>query len=911
MRMAVRPTLSVVVLCLGALLFCCGSAAAQPAQPQARLALLIGNEAYNAAVGPLKNPHNDIALIGAALEKLGFKTTLLKDADYRAIDVAIKRHIQNVRREGPGTISFVYYSGHGAADPDTKINYLIPVDVANADDEDLWTNSVNLNSVIEGLRGQAPAATHYVVFDACRNELKLTRKGKKALSDKGFVPIAYTPGVMIAYATAPGQTADDRGVGSGPYAKALADEIGKPGIEAMTMFRRVALRVNREIGQDPWMSASTLPEVYLAGEIAPGAVPRAAGLSEQERQALLQECRQPGNTNLAIKACGDLIERGVGGPEAVEGYFLRGMAHARALDRAKAQSDFEQVVHFAPKTAFAQTARAATLLSNGDADGAIDTATQAIGLEPGNASAHLVRGAAHLGKRDTPRALSDLDRAISLDPSPPMAYINRGGVHLLRGDTELALADYNEAIRRDPNLAQAYLARATYWRGRDEGRAIADYDMALRLKADFADALSGRAAAHVQRRNWDLAIADLDRALKIDGARAADYVLKGRAYGERREWDRAIADFTRAIALGERTALTYIYRGAAYDAKYDYDRAIADYAEALRLEPSNARAIAARGLAHFNKGNFDAALFDLSETLKREPSNDVVLLTRAMVYSAKSEPARAIADLDMLIKRDGKNAAAYLQRGTVLLKQSELDRAIADLTQAATLGANTREVLADAYYQRGLARFKADKPDGAIVDFSEAIRLAPTLRQAFFERGRAFAKRKDTSMAINDFGEAIRLQPSAAAYSNRGLLQLEAKNYDRAIADLDEALSRDKEDKYAVYGRGTAYLEKRDYERAIADLSEAIRLDHPAKADAYQDRGRAHVLQGRAAQGIADLSEAIRLTPNDLRAYNNRGWAYEFSGDKTRAIADFRKALSLDRNNQFARESLKQLGISP
>jgi hypothetical protein len=37
-----------------------------------------------------------------------------------------------------------------------------------------------------------------VVFDACRNELKLTRKGKKALSDKGFVPIAYTPGVMVA-----------------------------------------------------------------------------------------------------------------------------------------------------------------------------------------------------------------------------------------------------------------------------------------------------------------------------------------------------------------------------------------------------------------------------------------------------------------------------------------------------------------------------------------------------------------------------------------------------------------------------------------------------------------------------------------------------------------------------------------
>jgi tetratricopeptide (TPR) repeat protein len=900
-----------VLLSLSALVaFVLGCDGVSAQQPQARLALLIGNQAYNAAVGPLKNPHNDIALIGGALEKLGFKTSLVQDADYRAIDVAIKRHIQSVRREGPGTISFVYYSGHGAADPDTKINYLIPVDVANAEDEDLWTNSVNLNSVIENLRGQAPAATHYVVFDACRNELKLTRKGKKALSDKGFVPIAYTPGVMVAYATAPGQTADDRGAGSGPYAKALADEIGKPGVEAMTMFRRVALRVNREIGQDPWMSASTLPEVYLAGEISPVAPPRSLGLSETERQALLQECRQPGNTNLAIKACGELIERGGAGQEATEGYFLRGMAYARALERGKAQSDFEQVVHFAPKTALAQTARAATLLANVDADGAIETATQAIGLEPSSAPAHVVRGAAHLSKRDSPRALSDLDRAISLDPLPPLPYLHRGAVHLLRGDAELALADFNEAIRRDPNLAQAYLARAGYWRGRDEARAIADYDMALRLKADFAEALSGRAAAQLQRRNWDLALADLERALKIDSARAQDYVLRGRAYGERREWDRAIADFTRAIALGERTALTYIYRGAAYDAKYDYDRAIADYGEALRLEPSNVRAIAARGLAHFNKGNLDAAAFDLSETLKREPTNEVALLTRAMVYSAKGEQARAIGDLDALLRRDAKNASAYVQRGIVLLKQAEPDRAIADLTQAAALGANTRDVLADAYHQRALARIKAEQTDAAIADFGEAIRLAPQLRPAFFERGRAYAKRKDTLLAINDFGEAIRLQPSAAAYSNRGLLYLETKSFDRAIADLDEALSRDKEDKYAVYGRGTAHLEKRDYERAIADLTEAIRLDHPAKADAYQDRGRAHVLQGRAAQGINDLSEAIRLAPGDLRAYNNRGWAYEFSGDKTRAIADFRKALSLDRTNQFARESLKRLGAS-
>jgi len=250
------------------------------ARAEARVALLIGNQAYNHKVGPLNNPRDDIALVGAALKSLGFVVTEVTDADYRSMDAAIKRHAAAVRREGPGTISVLYYSGHGAADPDTKTNYLIPVDVAEADDADLWNVSLNLSNIVEGLRAQAPAATHYVIFDACRNELNLTHKGSKALTDKGFVPIAYTPGVMVAYATAPGKTAADSGSGGGPYAKALAEELVKPGVEALTMFRRVALRVNRDIGQDPWMSASTLPEVYFAGEPSTATPAASARLSE-------------------------------------------------------------------------------------------------------------------------------------------------------------------------------------------------------------------------------------------------------------------------------------------------------------------------------------------------------------------------------------------------------------------------------------------------------------------------------------------------------------------------------------------------------------------------------------------------------------------------------------------------------
>src|SRR5262245_44122401 len=78
-----------------------------------------------------------------------------------------------------------------------------------------------------------------------------------------------TAGLLIAYATAPRKTASDVGDVGGPYAKTLAEEIMKPGVEAVTMFRNVQLKVKQTIGQDPWLSFPSLPAVYFAGTKPP------------------------------------------------------------------------------------------------------------------------------------------------------------------------------------------------------------------------------------------------------------------------------------------------------------------------------------------------------------------------------------------------------------------------------------------------------------------------------------------------------------------------------------------------------------------------------------------------------------------------------------------------------------------
>src|SRR5262245_59495856 len=256
------------------LLLLIASSATAIAQGEKRIALLIGNQSYSAEIGRLANPHNDVALLERSVKGLGFEVLTVRDAGLAALHQAVNGYARRVHAAGPKAVAFFYYSGHGAADGGT--NYLIPVDVKTTETGELWDQSLRLTTITRQLKVEAGNATHFVVFDACRNTLKLTKAGSRALvQSKGFVPVTQESGMLIAYATAEGELAPDVGAGAGPYAKVLAEEIVRPGIEAVVMFRIVQRRVRAEIRQEPYLGFNAMGDVYLAGLEAPKPLPAA------------------------------------------------------------------------------------------------------------------------------------------------------------------------------------------------------------------------------------------------------------------------------------------------------------------------------------------------------------------------------------------------------------------------------------------------------------------------------------------------------------------------------------------------------------------------------------------------------------------------------------------------------------
>ena len=147
------------------------------AQADKRIALLIGNQGYGSEIGRLANPHNDVALLEKALKDLGFEVRTVRDAGLAGLHQAVNAYARRVQAAGPNTVGFIYYSGHGAADAGTK--HLIPIDVKTTETGELWDQSLPHRDYAETQDGEvAGNATHFVVFDACRNTLKLTNGAK-------------------------------------------------------------------------------------------------------------------------------------------------------------------------------------------------------------------------------------------------------------------------------------------------------------------------------------------------------------------------------------------------------------------------------------------------------------------------------------------------------------------------------------------------------------------------------------------------------------------------------------------------------------------------------------------------------------------------------------------------------------
>jgi formylglycine-generating enzyme required for sulfatase activity len=227
----------------------------QPAFAQKRIALVIGNSAYERAPR-LLNPVNDATSMSEMFKRAGFDAVELK-LDVKAAEM--RRALRDFSDDARGAdIAIIYFAGHGIEIQGT--NYLVPTDAVLERDIDAYDEAVSLErllSVIEPAR-----QLRLVILDACRDNPFIKSMKHAIVSrsyDRGLAKVEPVgPNTLVAFAAKAGSTADDGNFAHSPFTTALVKYLPQPGLDLRRAFGYVrddVLKATRN-RQEPFIYGS-------------------------------------------------------------------------------------------------------------------------------------------------------------------------------------------------------------------------------------------------------------------------------------------------------------------------------------------------------------------------------------------------------------------------------------------------------------------------------------------------------------------------------------------------------------------------------------------------------------------------------------------------------------------------------
>jgi len=230
--------------------------------------------------------------------------------------------------------------------------------------------------------------------------------------------------------------------------------------------------------------------------------------------------------------------------------------------------------------------------------------------------------------------------------------------------------------------------------------------------------------------------------------------------------------------------------------------------------------------------------------------------------------------------------------GTRAVLKGDLDHALRDFSEAIRIDPNDP----DSYAERGQTLFRLGETERAIADYSAALARDPRHGMALRWRGMAYLYRGTPDPALADLSKMIDLAvhdpglvaPIELFYARRSRSSIyqSKQQYDLEIADCtaliesyahDPALAAAIKANYGDAGaanalatilrqRANAHLRQSNWERAVADLTDAIPLSADRGYTALIDRARLHEGLGQRDRAIADVQAALGIRPGSEEA---------------------------------------------
>ncbi len=409
---------------------------------------------------------------------------------------------------------------------------------------------------------------------------------------------------------------------------------------------------------------------------------------------------------------------------------------------------------------------------------------------------------------------ADIDKEIEkITTSSPQAfkYYVEGREFHNRGEYRKNIQSMEKAVALDPEFAMAYRSMAM---GYNNLALFSEANKYLQKAFELKDRLSDRERYLIEAEfyrhsetTYDKAIEAYTKHLELYPDDSIANTNLGILYMSTELWDEAIERFNVQIQGKDESFFPYINIAEPYRAKGMYETArkvlegyIQDIHESdeIRLELS---------WGYFLHGDYDLALAEADKAISLNLDSIRVLFYKGNIYVCKEDFDKAEEEYFKVLER--KELGYHLYTRIVLGTSNILQGKFESGRQHYEQGLELAEKLDDNWWRvcfhiwRAYSYLKSGRPEDALKDCDAAWSIAPDSddalkwqRRALYYKGRAFLAMnsvEDTQKAAHGIKELVEkgTNKKDIRYCNHllGLIELERKNYSKAIEYFTEAIS--------------------------------------------------------------------------------------------------------------------------
>ncbi|HWY71414.1 MAG TPA: tetratricopeptide repeat protein [Terriglobales bacterium] len=415
-----------------------------------------------------------------------------------------------------------------------------------------------------------------------------------------------------------------------------------------------------------------------------------------------------------------------------------------------------------------------------------------------------------------------------------------------------SIQHYDKAIALDPNFAIAELGRA------NSAPTAKDFFDHLKKAVSLADKVSegernvilaNQAGANGRPAEQKQYLDKLAAAYPED--ERVQFNLGGYYFGQQ-DYDEAIAHYKKATEISANYSPAYNLLGYAYRQAGDYSSAEEAFKKYVELIPSDPNPYDSYAELLLKMGRFDESIAQYRKALSIDPhfNNSHFGIAAGLMYQGKADAAASeLQTMADQARNDGERRTAYFGMAVLASDTGNLEKALQamDKEYAVAEKKNDAAAMAADLQAKGNIYSQMKRYDAAAQQFERSLQLvqASGLSQQIKENAKLLHRFNTTTLAIarkdlvsakknaDEFRQGAEAQQNPAqlrqAHELTGRIALAEKDYDKAIAELEQANLQDPRNLYrlseAYQAKGDA-AKAQQYAKKTADFNSLPALNY-------------------------------------------------------------------------------------